>query len=175
MKPWFRNLVARTALPTIRRVASLLVYIPGFTYGKYLGLSHRARIALSKGKDSRAERDARQLLAIAERYEPDWNHGNAIHHGNLILGHVALRRGDVAGAREHLLKAADIEGSPQLDTFGPNMRLAQELLEVGETKAVLKYLEGCKKFWEMGSEHIDHWREQIRHDQIPNFGNNLVY
>ncbi len=175
MRPRFQKLVARAALSTIRRVASLSAYIPGFAYGKFLGLSHRARIALTKGKDSRAERDARQLLAIAERYESDWNYGNAIHHGNLILGRIALRSGDVAGAREHLLKAADIEGSPQLDTFGPNMRLALELLEAGETETVLRYLEGCKKFWEMGSEHIDYWRVQIGHGQIPTFGQNLLY
>ncbi len=175
MRPWIQRLVARAAHSTIRRVMLLPAYIPGFTYGKYLGLSHRARIALKKGKDSQAERDARQLLAIAERYQSDWNYGNAIHHGNLILGRVALRSGDVTGARDHLLKAADIEGSPQLGTFGPNMRLALELLEVGETETVLRYLEKCEKFWEMGSEHIDYWRAQIGHGQIPNFGQNLLY
>ena len=175
MRPSFRKLVARAAVSSIFRVASLPAHIPGFAYGKYLGLSYRARIALQKGKSSRAERDARQLLAIAERYQSDWNYGNAIHHGNLILGRVALRSGDVTGARDHLLKAADIEGSPQLGTFGPNMRLALELLEAGETEAVLRYLERCEKFWEMGSEQIDDWRAQIGHGQIPNFGQNLLY
>lgn len=61
-----------------------------------------------------------------------WNSGNRIHHGNLILGRIALTQGDVAEAKTRLLAAGKTPGSPQLNSFGPNMMLAKELLELGE-------------------------------------------
>ena len=37
------------------------------------------------------KRYAFDLLEMAKKYEPDWNYGNAIHHGNILLGRIALK------------------------------------------------------------------------------------
>jgi hypothetical protein len=39
-----------------------------------------------------AESYANELLAGAPSYPKDWNYGNAIFSGNMLLGRVALRR-----------------------------------------------------------------------------------
>ena len=70
------------------------------------------------------------------------------HECNLILGRVALRRGDLKSAREFLLAAARVKGAGALSTFGPNMMLAREMLEKGQRGAVLEYFELCAKFWD---------------------------
>ena len=48
------------------------------------------------------------------------------------------------------MAAGATPGSPQLDSFGPNMTLAKELLEKGQPDVVLHYFALCKNFWEDG-------------------------
>ncbi len=103
------------------------------------------------------------------------NDGNAIHHGNLILGQVALQTGDLDQAKERLILNARIYGSPQLDSFGPNMSLAKELLERGEREVVLQFFMLCAKFWELGSDRLAEWIRQVRAGELPVFGANLRY
>ena len=55
------------------------------------------------------------------------------------------------------------------------MSLAKDLLQLGESKIVIEYLELCKLFWEHDSGQIEKWKEQISNNQIPNFGGNLIY
>ncbi len=113
------------------------------------------------------------------------NCGNGIHHGNIILGLCAARRGRVSQAKVHLHAAARCPGSPQLNSFGPNMRLAAVLLEQGMRDAVLDYLEACKELWECettashgrpfaGPARLDAWADEIRQGKIPDFGPNLA-
>ena len=103
--------------------------------------------------------------------------GNAVHHAHLVLGKLALRQGDVASAREHLLAAGRTPGSPQLATFGPNMRLAQLLLERGQKDVVLEYLALCGHFWRIGIEKgiLDKWSATVQRGETPDFGANLIY
>ena len=68
-------------------------------------------------------------MLSAQKIKSDWNYGNALHKGNIVLGRIALERGDIAGAKEHLLAAGQTPGSPQVGSFGPNTTLAKELLE----------------------------------------------
>jgi hypothetical protein len=49
----------------------------------------------------------------------------------MVLGQVALRRGDAKKAASFLLAAGKTWGSPQLNSFGPNMPLANDLLAAG--------------------------------------------
>ncbi len=118
---------------------------------------------------------AEELLQLAAERPTDWNYGNAIHFGNMVLGQVALREGDIEGAERYLLASGATPGSPQLDTFGPNMSLAKELLEAGQTEAVLEYFERCAEFWEMSNDRLEYWTFQVRNDKVPNFGANLLY
>lgn len=104
----------------------------------------------------------------------DWNYGNEIHYGHLILGRLALLSGDLEGAKDELFAAGKTPGSPQLNSFGPNMVLAKELLEKGERKSVLRYFELCASFWQFQSR-LPEWTETVKSGGIPNFGANLSY
>jgi hypothetical protein len=93
----------------------------------------------------------------------------------MVLGMIALRKGDVPQAKRDLAESANIEGSPTLDSFGPNMLLAKALLERGEHEAVLEYFESCRSFWTMGAKQLDAWAATVRSGGVPLFGANLVY
>jgi hypothetical protein len=118
---------------------------------------------------------AKRLVDMAPSYHKSWNYGNAIFDAHLVLGRIALQHGDISMAGEHLLAAGATPGSPQLDSFGPNMALAKELLEKGQPEVVLKFFVLCKKFWEMDAGKLERWTTEVRGGKIPDFGANLNY
>ena len=127
----------------------------------------------------RAERyeDARTYATSMLQSEPGrsgpYSDESGIHKANIILGRLALLEDDVALASYHLLEAGKVEGSAPLGSFGPNMRLAAELLERGEKDVVLEYFELCSKFWP--SEKLADWAAMVKGGRMPDFGGNLVY
>jgi tetratricopeptide (TPR) repeat protein len=131
--------------------------------------------AFDAGDMAKTEQYANELLKSAQTADGEWNAGNAIHKGNIALGRVALRRGDVAAAKQHLVAAGETQGSPNLDSFGPNMTLAKELLEKGERDAVIAYLQACAKFWKTGGAELQAWIATVKHGGTPDFGPNLLY
>lgn len=135
-------------------------------------LSALAKTALEAGLVDDAKKFAEKML---DDDEAGWNRGNRIHHGNLILGRIALLEGNVDEAKSRLLSAGKTEGSPQLNSFGPNMQLAKELIEQGEKEAVLEYFELCKKFWKSPAKQLDRWADDVKADRTPEFGGNLAY
>ncbi len=147
--------------------------LTGAQYPKLLGLRAAAERALVRGDLDEAERRARELLELAERYRTDWYYGNAFHHAHLVLGQAAAARHDLDAAHRHLLDAARTPGSPQLNSFGPNMHLAQTLLRAGVPDAVLEYFALCRNFWTNSS--LDRWKADVRAGREPDFGPNLVY
>jgi len=116
-----------------------------------------------------------ELLALAPKFAKDWNYGNAIHDGNMVLGRIALRESKIDEAKAFLKAAGKTPGSPQLGSFGPNMSLAKDLLEIGERAAVLEYFSLCSKFWGFHQDYLDRWSLEVRNGQIPDFKGNLVY
>ena len=100
-----------------------------------------------------------------------------MHAGNLVLGKVALNRGDVAAAEAYLIESASSipAGSPQLNSFGPNMSLALALVKAGHQKAVLQYFELCRAFWRTGGRQLDEWSSEVAAGKTPQFGANLFY
>ena len=78
-------------------------------------------------------------------------------------------------AKSHLIKAGNSPGSPQMDTFGPNMALARDLLLVGEREVVIEYFRLCRKFWDHERGQLELWEKQVEKGEIPAFGPNLVY
>ncbi len=94
----------------------------------------------------------------------------ALHHGNLMLGRIALKKGNLEEAKSRLLEAGKASGS----FSNPNMMLAKELLEKGQREIVLQYLDECANFWKNGGDKLNQWRIVIRGGGIPNFGVNLV-
>ena len=135
-------------------------------------LSYLAKTALAAGLKDEAKKIAMEML---KDDAPGWNRGNQIHHGNLTLGHIALLEGNLDEAKSRLLLAGKTPGSPQLNSFGPNMALAKELLERGESEVVLEYFELCKKFWDSPRRGLEQWTEDVKANRIPQFGGNLAY
>jgi hypothetical protein len=114
---------------------------------------------------------ASALLVESERFSTDWNYGNAIHYANLFLGRVALQRGNIVEARTRLLSAARTPGSPQLSDYGPDMTLADELLDRGESAVVLEYFKRCNQFWRNSSRNkLNEWAHSVSAGQRPQFG-----
>jgi hypothetical protein len=188
--------------PTKRFVIPLLVFlffvgILAFKNYTYIRLpdDKKAKIELENAKDERtrfyalndaakksfeakdytkAEQYARELLNLSEKYPKDWNYGNAVYDSHMVLGRLALVNNDMQLAKEHLFLSASTPGSPQLDTFGPNLSLAKDMLEKGQRDSVIEFLNKCKRFW-MHQERVDDWVREINEGKVPDFGANLLY
>ncbi|MBN9414956.1 hypothetical protein ABS71_19395 [bacterium SCN 62-11] len=135
-------------------------------------LTDMLRLAVDAQEDQKAALWGQELI---DKAQPGWNQGNALHQAHLALGRLALKQDQLAEAETRLLKAAQVPTSPQLGSFGPNMLLAQELLERGSTQPVLDYLEECKTFWASGTAELEEWIEEIKDGRKPEFGANLSY
>ncbi len=139
-----------------------------------------AQAALEAGETELAKKHAAETLQ-KNTDTKNWNYGNIIHDANQILGRCALREGKLADAKAHLLKAGATPGSPQLNSFGPQLQLARELLEKGEKEAVLQYLVLVSKFSASDNEElalgkqvsneyaalIAGWKREIAEGKIP--------
>ena len=142
---------------------------------RFYALDGAAKESFQSGHVEDARKYAKELLDMSSRFKKDWNYGNAIQDGNLVLGRIAVKEGRIDEAKKFLIEAGKSKGSPQMDTFGPNMSLAKDLLEKGEREAVLEYFELCRKFWEMHRGRLDEWSALVKQMQVPDFGPNLVY
>jgi hypothetical protein len=115
-------------------------------------------------------RYALELLESVRGEERDWNYGNVIHDANLILGRVALKQGKIEKAKGYLVEAGKTPGSPQLNSYGPDMSLAEELVTIGEREAVVEYFNLCRSFWKRGEGRLDEWTRAVEAGEIPDFG-----
>lgn len=142
-----------------------------------------AQAALEAGELATAKAKAELVLRNNTNKE-DWNYGNLLHAAHSILGRAALKEGDTASAKKQLLAAGSTPGSPQLNSFGPDLAFAREMLEAGQKEAVLEYLELVGKFWgtvqprlannpnsvrvaERNAAQLKKWKEQIAAGTIP--------
>lgn len=142
---------------------------------RFYALNAAAKESIGAGNVEEARKYANELLTAAAKFPGDWNYGNAIQDGNHVLGRIALKEGHLAEAKQYLLSSAASKGSPQMNSFGPNMILAKDLLEKGERETVLEYFSLCRKFWTMGKKSLDEWTQAVKDGQVPNFGPNLLY
>ena len=138
--------------------------------GRDVLLHSLAKTALAAGKPQKAKEYAQKMLSQSNT---GWNYGNNIHFGNIILGKIALASDDLEEAKKHLIEAGKTPGSPQLNSFGPDMALAKELLQKGERDVVLEYLELCSKFWKSEKGRLNKWSVVIKDNKIPDFGPSL--
>ncbi len=132
-------------------------------------LGDLARAAFAANRHEKAREYAEAMLRDNDR--ESWNHGNLLHHGNIVLGRIALAEDNVEKAKYRLIAAGMTPGSPQLNSFGPNMTLAQELLEKGEKETVLEYFKLCSRFWKE-QRHLDkleEWTVLVEGDRMPDF------
>jgi hypothetical protein len=138
-------------------------------------LAEAAKVATQVGEFAAAEAWATEALKLLPTISRNWNFGNVIHNAHLALGRVALARGDRVRAREELLLAGRTPGSPQLDSFGPNMLLARDMLRAGEREVVFEYFDECRRFWKFGDSRLRRWRRLASWHIPPDFGANLLF
>jgi hypothetical protein len=123
--------------------------------------------AFHSGEFDRARQHANRALQMIAKSPPTMWTGNVHYEAHTTLGRLALQSGDVRTAKKHLIEAAKTTGSPSLDTFGPDMTLARELLDAGERDAVIQYLELVERFWDGKGPLLKEWRQQIRLGERP--------
>lgn len=149
---------------------------------RFYALGEAAKNAFQGRKIKEAEALARELLELAPKFRNDWNYGNAIAEGNLVLGRIALSRNDIAEAKRCLLASAESHGSDILDSIGPDFLFAGILVRKGEGETVIAYLDSVAHFWANPDERaeayskakarerlklLEIWKEEIRSGEVP--------
>ncbi len=124
-------------------------------------------LALKAGRIKDAIRYSKLLLRAVPRLRRDAGLASeCTHEAHTVLGRIALIKGDVRLAKSHLQHSSNIDWSPVLNSFGPNLDLAKELLERKEIESVLRYLDRCEEFLK-NEEKIPKWRSEITAGIIP--------
>jgi len=141
-------------------------------FERFLALGPAATAALGRGDQDTARKLAKELEGKLHQHRHD---GAPVHALHSVLGRIALSEGRLEEAERHLLESAASEGSPVLNSFGPDMQLAKELLEKGGKEVVLEYFKRCRKFWKMGGEKLDRWTKEVKAGVVPDFGANLKF
>jgi tetratricopeptide (TPR) repeat protein len=134
--------------------------------GKFYIFTDIPMFAFNAGDMTKAEQTASDLIAQASQFKRDWNHGNALNKGHTTLGLVALRKGDRDKAKHHLIQSTIDVSSPQNDSFGPDPTLAAEMLELGETDAVIDYWQRCREFW-LTQDRFDEFCKSTKNGKMP--------
>jgi hypothetical protein len=124
---------------------------------RFYSLEDQIDAAYQSKDHGKAQELAQEYLQLAAIYRCNWNYGNAIHNTNQVLGLISLENGDIDAATQFLLLAGKSTGSPQLNTFGPQLILANELLKRGRVDVVKAYLQDIKSFWEGDRGKVDAW------------------
>ena len=81
-----------------------------------LMLMNAAKAALTAGQFAKAEEFGNEILKRVDATDR-WAQGNLVHDGNVILGQVALHKGDLNAAEDFLLRAAQ---PPALRSLTPS-------------------------------------------------------
>lgn len=136
---------------------------------RFYALNDAEVLAIDAGNIDAARAYTAEHAALLPKFAKNWNYGNAVQDINQTLGRIALREKNFDAAGAFLLKSAQGGGSPQLNSFGPNFRLARELLEAGQPAPVLQYFELCAKFWKMDRGSLAHWTQTVKDGHIPDF------
>ena len=136
-----------------------------------------AKLAFAAGDLEKARIYATELLGPGLQWNGGGNAGYASYYGNFVLGRIAMREGKLDEAKKYLRESGRTKGAPVLNTFGPNMSLAKELLEKGETNAVLEFFQECEKFWPRygGENKTAKWTTEVKEGKTPDFGANLYF
>ena len=135
-------------------------------------LTQAAEAALLTGDDAKLGQYAAQLLKEAS--PDDRMYGDYVHDGHRLLGHAALKAGDVATAKAELAKAGKAPESMMMERVGPQLTLAKALLEKGEKEAVLAYLDQVAALWPAGADAVDGWIAQIQKGETPDLDRGKV-
>ena len=80
---------------------------------RFYALRAAAKQSFILGKTEDARSYASNLLALLPQFPNDWNYGNAVHDGNLVVGPIAVQEGRMNDPKRHLLEAGKSRGSPR--------------------------------------------------------------
>jgi hypothetical protein len=131
-----------------------------------------ARAAYAAGDLDKAKLYTEQALAGPPSGQA-LSRGREIYYGNQLLGRFLLKAGDTEGAKQRLAASGAGRGAPEINSWGPNMIFAREMLEAGQRDAVLSFLEQCRTFWKDDFGKLDVWETAIRDGKMPDFGDAL--
>ncbi len=133
-------------------------------------VSRYSKMAL-KSIPAEGKSHALDLLQIYQSNPKDDQYIFGLHDSHTTLGRIALKNGDLKTAKDELLKSIQVPSTPPLQTIGPKMTLAGELLAKGEKQAVLDYLEQAEKIWiyKSAKEKLTEWRKEISSGKMINF------
>jgi hypothetical protein len=134
---------------------------------RFYRLEEMVRAAYESRDEAELSARANEYLDLASIYRCNWNYGNAVHDANRYLGLASLRSGNVEQAVMFLLRSGKSTGSPQLNSFGPDLNLAGELLKQGQVGPVRAYLVDVKRFWKMDNGQIDQWLAALERGERP--------
>lgn len=120
-----------------------------------------AKLALEANQFATGAEVANEMLSDNSQND------QSVHVACNVLGTISFQQGDVRTACERLIQAGRVNGGHRLRSYGPMMKLAQKLLDVGQKDAVLRYLNDCKSFWEMGQPELAQWIIRIEAGETP--------
>jgi hypothetical protein len=141
-------------------------------FGRASTLIDLVKTAYDAGEWARARQAAEDLLQVATaRYNP----ADMLHAAHCVLGRLALRDRDVNEAKRRLVLAADaLTSNGGIQASGPReLWLARELLEGGERRAVIEYLQQCSPAWQDTHHCAEVWAAAVERGEMPDFGHNL--
>lgn len=103
-------------------------------------LQQVAKLSLQLGDLVKARSAAASLLELSRKQD---SHTASFfsHVANTILGNICFKTGEIEAARELLARSAQIDSSFMIFFFGPDLTLANELLDAGDLTAVKEFLE----------------------------------
>jgi hypothetical protein len=148
--------------------------IPDPAERSYMTLTLQLSDALRADDIATAESLAPGLLEQTESLKSSVSSaavGENIYNAYDALGRAAFNRGDYDAAKRDLLLAGTTPGGGVLSSFGPDLKLAQELLDKGESDTVVDFLTACKSFWK--KPIIDQWIADIKAGQRPTLAFNV--
>ena len=134
-----------------------------------------ARVAFEAGAYARAAEVAGQMLRDAWRRistSSNYNcccYGRWVHDAHILLGRIAFRAGDTAGAVAHLHEAGRAPLVLRRPSERPRFSLAQEVLRAAERGAVLRYLSLCEFTWRENDGRLRRWAAVIDDGGVPEF------
>ena len=131
--------------------------------GRSRALRRLPEIAFAAGQDAKAREYAE--LAVRDRSESD--HFEHLHRGNIVLGKLALREGDLKEAKARLLGSAAAPSGSDIIWFQPDFALASSLLERGLKRAVLRYLRLWSKLRTDGQNKMEDLIVLVRSGRVP--------
>ncbi|MEN0038377.1 MAG: hypothetical protein AAGC78_14970 [Cellvibrio sp.] len=135
---------------------------------RHSAIPQAAKAAYMLGLFPEAKEWAEEMSELIKIVPKNWNYGNVIYYQNWVFGMLAFDSGDLDKAKYFLNLAASTVGSPQLNSFGPNMKLARNLLVSGESEAFLEFLNQVEIFWRHGKPWLEVWRNKVAQGAIPN-------